>query len=192
MSAVRLGLLAGAFLAADLPVPALSQETPPPYCEEKPEFDQFNFWIGEWDVFTNDEARELAGHNTVTKRSAGCLVFENWVNPRGQHGYSVNFYDPVAGTWQRQWVSNGAALRMEGGLNAAGEMVMEGEIHLFHHPSERYPSEVDSFPFRATWTPRRDGTVRKLFENYDREAGEWRVWFDGIYVPADETGGEGD
>jgi len=38
------------------------------------------------------------------------------------------------------------------------------------------------FPFRGTWVPLLDGTVRQHFEQFNPEKDEWATWFDGIYT----------
>ena len=53
-------------------------------------------------------------------------------------------------------------------------MVMEGSIHYYKAGKRQ--------PFRGTWTPNADGSVRQLFEQQDPETGEWAVWFDGLYL----------
>ncbi len=54
-------------------------------------------------------------------------------------------------------------------------MVLLGEIY-------NYGSN-ETFEFRGTWTPNRDGSVRQFFEQYNDETEVWDSWFDGRYVP---------
>ncbi len=72
-------------------------------------------------------------------------------------------------------MANGYSIDYTGGLNAAGEMVLTGEIHGYR--------AARSSPFRGTWSLNADGSVRQFFEQYDAEEEAWKVWFDGKYVP---------
>jgi len=145
--------------------------TPPCMRADNDEHDDFDFWVGEWNVY--DTEGNYAGHNAITKINAGCLIHEHWVGRGGFPGDSYNFYDPLAGEWRQVWVSGGFMIDYTGGLNEDGEMVLEGELASF---ANRQPQD-----FRGVWTPNEDGTVRQYFEMKD-ESGEWQPWFEGRYV----------
>lgn len=152
-------------------------KTPPqPICEAQPGFHQFDFWLGEWDVYGSVNGKH-AGTNRIEKVEKGCLIMEYWTSDRGGTGRSMNFYDPVADEWRQVWVSNGYSINYAGGLNEAGEMVLEGDLH-------GYRAGI-SAPFRGTWTANDDGSVRQFFEQYDAENKIWKVWFDGKYIRKD-------
>ena len=70
-------------LITGVTTPAFSQEaqTPPaPFCENNEGFDDWDFWVDEWNVYTNDEARQFTGTNSITKHYNNCLIQENWVS----------------------------------------------------------------------------------------------------------------
>jgi hypothetical protein len=161
-------VLAGVATAQNAP------QTPPKYCEENTEFDQWDFWVGEWTVYANDENRTLAGTNSITKHHANCLIKETWVNTAGNGGFSLNYYNPVQKQWRQVWVSNGYSIDYTGGLNEKGQMVLEGEIYNYRPDS--------SNAFRGIWTPQENGDVIQRFEVHDAENDTWNVWFEGIYV----------
>jgi len=157
--------LLAAFLAA---VPALAQNGA---CTA-PEHDQFDFWVGAWDVLRPDG--EKAGVNVIEKRHSGCALVENWSGTAGGSGTSVNFYDSRAGHWHQTWMgSGGGALYLDGGLDESGSMVLA--------------SDPDVSPIqRITWTPSDDGSVRQHWE-VSRDGGEtWETAFDGTYVRREE------
>ena len=56
------------------PAPATKPCSAPPYR-------QFDFWIGDWDVFSPDG--KLAGHNRVESIEGGCGIQENWTGAGG-------------------------------------------------------------------------------------------------------------
>ena len=148
---------------------AASQKAPNP-CETEPAFSQFDFWVGDWDVF--DPAGVKQGRNQITKAEGGCLLIERWRSARGTTGQSYNFYDPITKKWRQVWVSRGMSIDYVGGVSPDGSMVLTGEIH--YHQGQ-------SFPFRGRWTPLDDGAVRQHFEQFDPDKQEWATWFTGIY-----------
>jgi len=69
-----------------------------------PETAQFDFWIGEWDLYTADT---ITGHNSVYKIMDACTVQENFSNPKsGYLGKSWSVYSPLSKQWQQTWVDN--------------------------------------------------------------------------------------
>jgi hypothetical protein len=157
-----------ALIAALLVSPAGAQ-TPPPPCTS-PEYRAFDFWVGEWIVA--DEKGVKQGDNSVTKEEGGCLILERWKAVSGNTGQSYNFYDPGPKKWRQVWVSHESVIDYSGGLNAKGEMVLEGEI--------RY-RDGRARPFKGIWTKQADGGLRQHFEEYDAEKKTWTDWFTGIY-----------
>lgn len=142
---------------------------PPPACEEAI-YRQFDFWAGDWEVFTPDGAK--AGDNAITVEEKGCLLVERWAGAKGGTGQSYNYVDHEDGKWRQIWVSAGATIDYEGGLSDKGEMVLEGTI--------AYPNGKIA-PFRGTWTPNPDGSVTQYFQEYDPDKDVWTDWFTGIY-----------
>lgn len=159
-------------LAAAPPSGAQEPEPPANVCQEEPGFRHFDFWIGEWAVFNNADGSR-AGTNRIEAAHGGCVLIESWESARGGGGTSVNYYDNVTGRWRQVWVATNYSIDIAGGLDGEGRMVLEGELHDYR--SRR------SFPFRGTWTPLDERTVRQLFEQRNPETGEWEVWFDGRY-----------
>jgi len=151
------------------PAVAQDQQAPPPPCQDEI-YRAFDFWLGTWDVTT--PSGQTAGVNVISEQENGCLILEEWTSAGGGTGQSYNFYDPGMKKWRQVWVSGGATIDYAGGLNDAGEMVLEGEI------SNRNGSTA---PFRGTWTLQDDGTVKQHFQQYNPETEEWADWFIGIY-----------
>lgn len=151
-----------------------AQQSAKPVCESDGRFNDFDFWLGEWNVYSNDEARQFQGANSITKHHKNCLVMENWTNAQGGTGSSMNYYDPVEGRWRQLWVAGGYSIDYSGGLDESGQMVLTGKIN--------YYKSGKSQPFRGTWTPNEDGSVRQFFEQQDPDTGKWSTWFDGSYI----------
>lgn len=141
-------------------------------CGEISGFADFDFWVGEWEVFSAS-TNAKAGENVIRKLEGGCMLLESWNGAGGSTGTSLNYYNPVTGEWRQVWVSAGQyAIDIVGGLRS-GSMVLEGSIYNFGGAV---------WDFRGTWTPNPDGSVRQFFEQYNHDSEEWAPWFDGRYV----------
>jgi hypothetical protein len=163
----QLPIIAALTLAA---APAAAQNQKP--CAD-PVFDDFDFWVGDWDVYGADG--KLAGANSIVKEEYGCLLVERWKNAGGITGQSYNFVDLVTGKWRQVWVSAGATIDYSGGLNDKGAMVLEGTI------GYGVGKPGNGAKFRGTWTPNADGTVTQRFQQYDPSTDQWTDWFLGTY-----------
>ena len=108
--------------------PSTPPAPPQPFCENNPGFDDWNFWVGEWNVYSNDDNRTFAGTNSIKKEYSNCLMTETWQGASGGSGFSINYYNAVKAEWRQVWVANGYSIDYTGGLNDAGAMVLEGFI----------------------------------------------------------------
>jgi len=153
------------------PLSMYAQGTSVPPCEQGDRHRDFDFWIGEWDVYLPDGTR--AGTNSIVAADDGCTLVERWTGARGSTGTSLNFYHPRAELWQQLWVgSDGGVIEISGGLRD-GAMVLEGAL----------TGPAGSMqPFRGRWTPNPDGSVRQHFEISSDDGVTWETWFDGRYV----------
>ena len=173
LTPIILILVSNVFAQADSP-PAAPSSPPKPVCTTMDGFNDFDFWLGDWKVYSNDEARTFQGNNRISKQHQNCLIMENWTSAQGGEGSSMNYFDPVESQWRQLWVAGGYSIDYTGGLDDSGAMVLTGKIN--------YYRQNTSFPFRGRWTPNEDGSVRQFFEQYDPEKEVWNVWFDGLYV----------
>jgi hypothetical protein len=136
---------------------------------DAPEFRQFNFWLGEWQVMQPDGA--LAGTNSIRKEYGGCVLHERYQTAKGYSGESLNTYDAGRKRWHQTWVDNtGTLLLLEGGLRGS-EMILEGSTTDAKGVVTRH---------RITWTPNPDGTVRQHWQSTDA-TDTWVTAFDGLY-----------
>jgi hypothetical protein len=141
--------------------------TAPP-CQA-PQFAQFDFWLGEWEVVNPKGVR--AGTNSITRIHGGCVVAEAWQGAGGVTGSSFNMYTPSTRKWHQVWVdSSGMLLRLEGEF-IGGAMRLQGT---------GLTPEGTTLN-RVTWTPRPDGTVRQLWESSNDRGRSWQTVFDGMY-----------
>ncbi len=176
-----LGLVACA-LATPLPAnePAAQAEAAANPCAEREEFREFDFWIGDWDVFTAEG--KLAGHNRIEPAQKGCVLIENWTGAGGNTGLSMNYRDMESGQWVQLWTDDGGGqINIRGGLTEDG-MLLTGQIH--------YVSNGTTAPFRGLWTLLPDRRVRQFFEQSNDGGRSWEPWFEGFYVRSGAAGGE--
>jgi hypothetical protein len=149
---------------------AHAQNAQPAPCTSS-EHRQFDFWVGEWEVFSGDTAR--AGRNTITSEMGGCALREQWESAGGFTGSSLNIYDAATGRWHQTWVdSSGTLLLLDGSLEAEGRMVMSGE---------RPGASGGTVLNRITWTRESADRVRQLWEVRTAPDAAWRAVFDGMY-----------
>lgn len=92
--------------------PAPSAAFPSQDCDG-PEAQQFDFWVGTWDVAWQGPTGPLKGTNTVTKQ--GCIVIEHFEGPLGSPNYIGNSASAWVPTLKR-WVQH---YRDTSGFNAS-------------------------------------------------------------------------
>ena len=132
---------------------------------------QFDFWIGEWEVY--DTAGTRLGENTITKLEDNCLLSEHWVGAKGYTGRSYNFFNTKDSTWNQLWLDNaGGHLKLNGRL-IGEKMILKSEL--------LKGQQVDWYYNQITWTPLKDGAVEQLWEIFDKENSLIMVAFKGIY-----------
>lgn len=135
---------------------------------------QFDFWIGEWDVYSSGV---VAGRNTITMEQNGCLLREEWVTGGGS-GTSINFVDRQTGNWRQIWTNNtGGVTHYEGSL-IDGAMRFEGT---------NVGIGGAAGPLRMTFSINDDGSVRQLIEGSTDGGATWTISFDGRYVRREES-----
>ncbi len=70
-------------------------------CRHQPEYKQFDFWVGDWNVFVNGNR---VGTNRIDHLDEGCVLMENWDANGSQVGISINYYDPALSKWRQVYV----------------------------------------------------------------------------------------
>lgn len=72
-------------------------------CSAQPQFSQFDFWVGERDVYPAGVG-ERVGRSRIALMLDRCAVEENWTGESGYVGKSYNIFDPATGRWEQFWV----------------------------------------------------------------------------------------
>jgi hypothetical protein len=146
-----------------------------PRCEG-PEYRQFDFWIGEWDVRPANQPDSPPMSNVITKEDDGCVIRERWQGAR-MTGQSVNIYDRTRGKWHQTWVDSTGGLHAYWGTRRSdGAMAFEGEQPPRKSGGPRVPTKLTFFPLG-------EDKVRQLAESSSQDAGKtWTVTYDLIYT----------
>jgi hypothetical protein len=145
---------------------AVAQTPAPPAACQTPEHRQFDFWLGEWEVFLPNGKK--AGDSRIESIAAGCALLENWTGTGGFSGKSLNSYDGTDKRWHQSWVdSSGSRLELAGAY-ADKRMVLS--------------SAPGGTVQRIAWSVNDDGSVRQLWEATEDAGKTWTVQFDGRYM----------
>ncbi len=142
--------------------------TRPPRCDT-PEFRQFDFWIGSWDVTSGETP---AGTSLITLEEDGCVIHEHWKGAKGGTGQSFNFFDRTDGKWHQMWVSNSGNVLYLTGDRAGSALTLQGE--------SLRPGGATVLN-RLIFTANPDHTVRQLWETSSDSGKTWAPGFDGLY-----------
>ena len=164
-----------ALLAVGCTAHAQTPSSPPPAPPDPcaaPESRQFDFWIGEWDVYLPNG--KLAGRNRI-QAIYGCVLHESWKAGR-MEGQSFNRFDPARGVWHQTWVdSTGTILLIEGGLRDGAMVMTDANV-----PGRKPDAAVNEI----RWSKNDDGSVRQWWRVTTDGGKTWTTAFDGKYVRA--------
>lgn len=138
-------------------------------CRARPEFREFDFWIGEW--LPKNAQGVTVGTSSIQLILSNCIIFENWETPVSA-GKSFNLYDIRDGKWHQTWVDNrGLMTHYVGGL-VDGKMVLDSES----------TQNGQTTIARMTFSKLPNGDVRQHGENSTDGGKTWTTSFDFIYV----------
>lgn len=137
---------------------------------DAPGYRDFDFWIGEWNVYTPDG--KLAGSNAITREYDGCVIHERYTTPRTYRGESLNTYEPKRQVWHQTWMDNAGTLLLLEGRFADGKMMLEGQTA---------GEDGKAVKHRITWSANPDGSVRQFWQQAKVGSSEWTTAFDGTY-----------
>jgi hypothetical protein len=151
-----------------------SPSPPPPPCSA-PEYRQFDFWLGRWQV--RGAKGQVVGTNRIEAILGGCALRESWTGRDGSVGTSLNAWDPFDRRWHQTWVdSDGLRLELAGEY-AGGRMTLSGDGRSLAPPTR-------TVRHRITWSRLPEGRrVRQLWEVSGDGGQTWKAVFDGTYVP---------
>ena len=176
-AAIRLTVAAFALLSAQRTFAQASSSSgaqssashAPPSCSDDAERHRFDFWLGAWDVKTEDGTH--VGDSIIETASNGCAVLENWTGARGGTGKSLNSYNPRLKQWQQFWIGS------DGDVHEYRESQTDGSSLVFFWK----PPAATQTIIRLTFTPIDKDTVRQHSELSDDGGKTWKTEYDFYY-----------
>ena len=130
-----------------------------------PEYHQFDFWVGNWDVY-NARGQHVA--RSLIEKVYGCGVRENWMPFNGAGGGSLNIYVTSSKNWEQFWIDGGGSrATFKGGWDGKA-MVLDGDW---------------GRRTRMTYSKNADGSVRQLVEQSSDQGKTWATAYDFTYRP---------
>lgn len=145
-------------------------------CETNPKYNEFDFWIGEWEVY--DLKQNIAGYSKISKILDNCVVLEEWTSASKQQGLvfsgkSYNSYNSSSKQWQQNWVDN------TGGSNEY--LIGFFESDAMHFKSRSFFNGKISSVRKLTFYKLTNGKVRQHGEISDDEEKTWATEYDLEY-----------
>ena len=138
-------------------------------CKAKPEFRQFDFWVGEW--APKNAQGVTVGTSSIQLILSNCVIFENWNTPVSS-GKSFSNFDANDGKWHQTWVDDKGTLAYYVGGVVDGNMVLD---------NERTVNGKKTIG-RMTFSKLPNGDVRQHGESSTDDRKTWTTTFDFTYV----------
>jgi hypothetical protein len=160
-----------------LVLPFVSTAAPPPVAPgcTSSQSKQFDFWVGNWDVYATSKPDQKVATSLIEKLYHGCAIRENWMPLSDNPGGSMNAYSPERKAWRQFWAdSSGGSAEFSGGWNGMS-MILTGTW-----PQPGHPTQMT----RMTYTPLSDGRVEQIGVTSDDAGKTWQASFDFIYKAA--------
>ena len=140
--------------------------------ENYPEAKQFDFWVGEWNVFGLNDAK--VGESSIQKILNENIILENWTGNGGFSGKSLNHYHIGSGQWIQYWVDQGSGrIYFEGSFDA------EQNAMVFH---EKLMTDPEKPNRRLTFFNISEDSVRQFSQLSEDGGKTWSVEYDFMYV----------
>jgi ketosteroid isomerase-like protein len=137
------------------------------------EYRQFDFWIGDWDVFDVDSPGKQVARVRVDRILDGCVLREDYQDTDGHKGQSFTIYDAPRKVWHQSWVTNrGQLLQLDGRLEASE--ILLSAVERTNAGKERQ--------IRGTWRPVEGGVRESAVTSMDGGT-TWVPWFDLLFKP---------
>jgi len=142
-----------------------------------PVFQQFDFWVGNWEAFATNGKK--AGDSKISIMLDSCVVLEEWTSASPQQGLtysgkSFNMYNAATKQWQQTWVDNtGNTTEFLRGTGSDGKIV--------YYADKVMDPKGKNFMRRLTFTKLSNDKVRQLGERSDDDGKTWTVEYDLEY-----------
>lgn len=149
-----------------------AQQAPAKPCSMDTMYRQFDFWIGEWEVYG---AKGKAGTSRIELILDSCIILENWTSARaGYSGKSFNTYNASTRQWQQTWVDNsgGSTEYLRG---------QAGKDMIVFYADKNTGADGKNFLRRLTFYKLSSDKVRQHGERSNDEGKTWITEYDLEY-----------
>ena len=142
-----------------------------------PKFREFDFWIGNWDVY--DKSGKPAGTSKISLILDSCVILEEWTSVSNKNtstytGKSFNTYNIATKQWQQTWVDNtGNTTEFLSSETNTGQIIF--------HADKVISPDGKTFIRRLTFTKLNDTKVRQFGERSDDGGKTWAAEYDLEY-----------
>jgi hypothetical protein len=143
----------------------------------RPEFRQFDFWVGEWEAF--GVKGKKAGDSKISVILDSCVILEEWTSASQQQGLtyagkSFNSYNAATKQWQQTWTDNtGNTTEFLRGEGKDGKIV--------YYADKVTGPDGKNFMRRLTFTKLSNDKVRQFGEMSNDGATTWITEYDLEY-----------
>lgn len=143
----------------------------------RPEFRQFDFWIGDWEAFGKNGSK--AGDSKISLILDSCVILEEWTSASFQQGLryagkSFNSYNAASKQWQQTWTDNtGNTTEFLRGEGSDGKII--------YYADKVAGPQGKNFMRRLTFTKLSDDKVRQFGEMSNDEGKTWIAEYDLEY-----------
>jgi hypothetical protein len=140
------------------------------------EYRQFDFWIGEWEVFGLKGNK--AGDSRISIILDSCVILEEWTGTSNQGftytGKSFNSYNAATKQWQQTWTDNtGNTTEFLRGEGSDGKIV--------YYADKVTGPDGKNFMRRLTFTKLSNDKVRQFGEMSNDGGATWITEYDLEY-----------
>ena len=143
----------------------------------RPEFRQFDFWIGEWEAFGKNGQK--GGDSKISVILDSCVILEEWTSANAQQGLiysgkSFNSYNAATKQWQQTWTDNtGNTTEFLRGEGSNGTII--------YYADKVTGPDGKQFMRRLTFTKLDNNKVRQFGELSNDGGKTWIVEYDLEY-----------
>jgi len=152
------------------------QAAPCKHADKFPKYREFDFWVGDWDVYGKGGAK--VGQSHIELIVGDCVVSENWTDSVGNVGKSYNKYNAPLKRWEQYWVDQyGSTTHYVGNLEGANMVFLADGFDPSGNPQKQ----------RLTFFPLGPDKVRQFGES-SKDGKTWTTAYDLTYIRKKETG----
>ena len=129
---------------------------------------QFDFWLGEWDVFSEEK---LIASSRIEKIVDGHIILENY-EQEGYSGKSINYYDNHLEKWRQNWVDS---------VGTVGDFTGECKDDIMRFEGESHLKDGRKIIRLMIISRINENEVRQYSERSDDDGQSWKVAYNFIY-----------